>query len=117
MIELMIALRFIDNLFPVRIVTGERDYEVAGQKLQLTGAKPNSPQPSVLIEYTFTAPNRIGLRSYMRLSGVLVKSILDYVTRRFNASSAGMNKGRAGPTLGPPLYEITSFNWSPSQPK
>jgi hypothetical protein len=40
----------------------------------------------------FAAPKRIGLKSYIRLSGVLVKSLLDYVIRRFNASSAGLKK-------------------------
>ena len=32
--------------------------------------------------FDFAPPKRMGLRSHMRLSGVLVKSILDYVTRR-----------------------------------
>ena len=35
-------------------------------------------------------PKRIGLKSYIRLSGVSVKVPVDYVTRRFNASSAGL---------------------------
>jgi hypothetical protein len=38
-------------------------------------------------------PKRIGLRSNIRLSGVAGKNVLDYVTRRFNASSAGLKTG------------------------
>jgi hypothetical protein len=40
----------------------------------------------------FAAPKRIGLKSHIRLSGVLVKMSSSHVTRRFNASSARLNK-------------------------
>jgi len=42
----------------------------------------------------FAAPKRIGLKSHIRLSGVLVKAF-DYVIRRLNALSAGP-KSRLG---------------------
>ena len=40
----------------------------------------------------FAAPKRIGLKSYWRLFGIAGKIIIDYVIRRFNASSAGLKK-------------------------
>src|SRR5206468_12620827 len=64
--------------------------------------------------FDFAPPKRMGLRSHIRLSGVLAKSILDYVIRRFNASS-----GRAQSRLGSltfaeaALSAISRFNWSP----
>jgi len=43
----------------------------------------------------------------------LCKNVLDYVTRRFNASSAVLKKlAGAGPALGPPLYAIARFKWN-----
>jgi hypothetical protein len=63
-------------------------------------------------------PKRIGLRSHIRLSGVLVKNVLDYVTRRFNASSAGLKSRLGSLTFAEaPLSAISRFNWSPSQPE
>jgi hypothetical protein len=43
---------------------------------------------------------------------------VDYVIRRFNASSAGLKKPRgAGPSLGLPLSAISRSNWSPESAK
>jgi hypothetical protein len=41
--------------------------------------------------------------------------VLDYVTRRFNASSAGLNERSRGaePSLEPPLSAISRSNWIP----
>jgi hypothetical protein len=43
-------------------------------------------------------PKRIGLKSHIRHSAGAGKIALDYVTRRFNASSAGLKKA-VGPDL------------------
>src|SRR5882724_1703763 len=59
-------------------------------------------------------PKRIGLRSNIRLSGVLVKNVLDYVSRRFNAYSAGLKSRLGSLTFAEaPLSAISRFNWSP----
>jgi hypothetical protein len=58
-------------------------------------------------------PKRIGLKSHIRLSGVRVKSAFDYVTRRFNASSAGLKNPWGCIFAETPLYAISRSNWSP----
>ena len=56
---------------------------------------------------------RIGLRSYMRLSGVLINSLrLRHPTFQRIFGRAEEARG-AGPSLGPPLYAISRSNWSP----
>jgi len=44
------------------------------------------------------------------------KKLLDYVIRRFNASSAELKKPEgAGPSLEPPLSAIARSDWNPSR--
>jgi hypothetical protein len=50
----------------------------------------------------------------MRLSASGGKNVLDYVTRRFNASSAGLKSRLRGLTFAEaPLSTISRSNWSP----
>jgi hypothetical protein len=60
-------------------------------------------------------PKDLGLRSNRLLSESAAKIVLDYVTRRFNASSIGFQKaGWGGLTFAEtPLSAISRFTWSP----
>src|SRR6266487_140634 len=80
-----------------------------------------SPQPTRLpLQFQFcawrgsnaqpTAPKRIGLKSHRRLSEVLIKFALDYVIRRFNASSAGLKKLQGRVFAETPLSAIPRSN-------
>ncbi len=61
----------------------------------------------------FAAPKRIGLKSHIRLWGVLLKAF-DYAIRRLNALSAGPKNRLRGLTFAEaPLSAISRFNWSP----
>jgi hypothetical protein len=59
-------------------------------------------------------PKELGLRSNRRLSESAAKIVLDYVTRRLNASSAGLESRLGSLTFAEaPLSAISRFNWSP----
>ena len=48
---------------------------------------------------SYAVPKRIGLKSHMRLSGSVVKIVLDHVTRRPNALSAELKGSVEGLNL------------------
>ena len=63
-------------------------------------------------------PKELGLRSNRRLSESAAKIVLDYVTRRLNASSAGLESRLGSLTFAEaPLSAISRFNWSPESPE
>jgi hypothetical protein len=62
----------------------------------------------------FAAPKDMGLKSYIRLSGVLIKSLPITSSDSFNASSAGIRKARWGwIDTETPFSAISRSNWSP----
>ena len=66
----------------------------------------------------FAAPKRIGLKSHIRLSGVLVKVPSITSSDSFNLSSTRLNKPQgAGRSLGHRLARSPDPTGTPSQPK
>ena len=63
-------------------------------------------------------PKRIGLKSYLRLSALVSKIILDYVIRRLDALSAGLKNRLKGLTFAQtPLARSPDSTGAPSHLK